>query len=205
MSNILTRLHIDQRNFFKSSLRGPKRVGLAEFASTFDGVGVGGPPLSTLGATGVELVGTHVPFPLDFLQTTIGLCDVLMEVYYKFTLFLSPGTRDADGLPASDTASSASTADCMSKIDVRVRKILAQICKELDGLARNLIREELASIDPLMVRDMGGFDGGGSLSPAPMSGASVNAGPISIHGDLHTGSAPNLLTVGQGPTTPSIS
>ena len=39
------------------------------------------------------------------------------------------------------------------------QKLVAQMCKELDALARHVIREELASIDPLMARELGLLDG----------------------------------------------
>lgn len=178
------------RNFFKSSIRtGTARksagggIGIAEISSTYDGVSVGGPSLSTLGPSGIELIGSHVPFPLDFLQTTITLCDILMEIYCKFSLFLNAssnmsssvgtqtGSKEIDGMPTSGGLStheslsayshgpiSGSSMECMQKVDGKVKKMLMQICKELDGLARGRIREELGSIDPLMARDIGMLD-----------------------------------------------
>lgn len=191
------------RNFFKSSIRGGTgrksagSVGLAEFSSTYDGVSVGGPSLSSLGPSGVELVGTHIPFQLDFLQTTITFCDILMEIYCKFTFFLDSsaggmpqaGTRDTEGLPQSGMSTNesflspsgapiaASSMDAMQKVDAKLRKILAQICKEIDGLARQRIREELGSIDPMMARDIQSLD---TSTPSvfggtPQSGASLGA------------------------------
>jgi len=38
---------------------------------------------------------------------------------------------------------------------------MSQTCKELDSLARHVIREELASIDPLMARELGLLDSNG--------------------------------------------
>jgi len=222
------------RNFFKSSIRtgtGRKSagsVGLAEFSSTYDGVSVGGPSLSSLGPSGVELVGTHVPFQLDFLQTTITFCDILIEIYCKFTYFLNnsvggmpqSSNRDIEGLPQSGmntqenflsptgTPIAASSMDAMQKVDAKLKKILAQICKEIDGLARQRIREELGSIDPLMARDIQAMDlntptafgtpqSGASLhgydtfpTSVPMTNASISAGvPIgSIRGSNKLGS-----------------
>lgn len=190
------------RNFFKSSIRGGTArksagtVGLAEYSSTYDGVSVGGPSLSSLGPSGVELVGTHVPFQLDFLQTTITFCDILMEIYCKFTYFLNSsaggmpqaGMRDIEGLPPSGMNThesflspsgapiAASSMDAMHKVDAKLRKILAQICKEIDGLARQRIREELGSIDPLMARDIQAMDTNTPTAfGTPQSGASFGA------------------------------
>ncbi|PWN35255.1 uncharacterized protein FA14DRAFT_160481 [Meira miltonrushii] len=190
------------RNFFKSSIRGGTArksagsVGLAEFSSTYDGVSVGGPSLSSLGPSGVELIGTHIPFQLDFLQTTITFCDILMEIYCKFTYFLNSSAggmpqgsmRDIEGLPTSGMNThenflsptgapiAASSMDAMQKVDAKLRKILAQICKEIDGLARQRIREELGSIDPLMARDIQAMDTNTPTAfGTPQSGTSLGA------------------------------
>jgi hypothetical protein len=45
-----------------------------------------------------------------------------------------------------------------------MKKILSQVCKELDALARHVIREELASIDPVMAKELGLLDGRGAGS-----------------------------------------
>jgi hypothetical protein len=45
-----------------------------------------------------------------------------------------------------------------------VQKLMSQTCKELDALARQVIREELASIDPVIARELGLLDGRGGQS-----------------------------------------
>ena len=71
------------------------------------------------------------PFPLDFFQTSITLCDLLVEVYHKFTLFLNNGrdvgtwnssmAKDMDSAEAHYATVTASTLETMNKIDVKVK------------------------------------------------------------------------------------
>ncbi|KAF8334294.1 uncharacterized protein EI90DRAFT_3051717 [Cantharellus anzutake] len=49
---------------------------------------------------------------------------------------------------------SPGTADAVLKVDARFKKIINQLLKELDTIAREAIKDELASLDPLL-RNMG--------------------------------------------------
>lgn len=116
--------------------------------------------------------------------------DILVEMYHKLTMFLVMGregtARDGDvGLEAQASTVAVATMDTMNKVDVKVKvsadspyrcmqllnrplfhsqKLMSQTCKELDALARQVIREELASIDPVMARELGLLDGRGGQS-----------------------------------------
>lgn len=63
---------------------------------------------------------------------------------------------------ASSVASTSSTApasfdpDAVLKIDAKLRKITGTLLKELDHLARNAIKDELASLDPRLDFEAGG-------------------------------------------------
>lgn len=78
------------------------------------------------------------PFQLDFFQVFFTLCDVLTELYYKFLSFLSASEHQSD---------TTLTQELLLKADTRVRKILATQVKEIDVLARQLIKDEIAGLD----------------------------------------------------------
>lgn len=68
-----------------------------------------------------------------------------------YTLGSPPPTTGTQGL-----------ADTVSKIDSKLKKIISQLLKELDGVARNGIKDELASLDPLLRNTMS-MDGRGTI------------------------------------------
>ncbi|RUS32147.1 hypothetical protein BC938DRAFT_476168 [Jimgerdemannia flammicorona] len=77
------------------------------------------------------------PFELDYIQTFFTLCDILCEVYHKLLMNTNGGVCTQP------------FCELVLKIDGRFKKIISLITKELDALARNAIREELETIDPL--------------------------------------------------------
>ncbi|CAG8543457.1 9567_t:CDS:2, partial [Paraglomus brasilianum] len=83
----------------------------------------------------------NISFDLDYFQAFYTLCDMLVEVYNK----LLTGTSDIWIQPFTDS---------VLKIDGKFKvwsKIISSITKELDGLARNLIKNELQSTDPMII------------------------------------------------------
>ncbi|KAL1930497.1 hypothetical protein VTP01DRAFT_10659 [Rhizomucor pusillus] len=82
-----------------------------------------------------HLIVPHIPFELDYVETFFTLADVMVEVYQK--LLVAP------------EACSTSYFELVLKCDGKLKKIFSSITKELDGLARNAIKEELKLIDPL--------------------------------------------------------
>lgn len=96
---------------------------------------------------------------------------MLVEIYHKLLLFVGPG--NSNGTVNANTASAAlaggappdvnglgeldmgnvtaqyshSLLDNIIKVDSKFKKILAQISKELDSLARHLIKEELQALE----------------------------------------------------------
>jgi hypothetical protein len=213
------------RNFFKSSIRGAgtsaghakRMAGLGELSNTHDGVSVGGTPMSMLTMSGVELIGTHVPYALDSLQTTITFLDLLQEVYCKLLVLSSAANsnttvKDVDGLPTNSTPAayeaytsslSVSTVEVIHKLDGKVKKMLIYIFKELDALARHLVKQELASVDPQMARDLASPSlvqgNGNSLTSTETASEDVssNTGSLrqqhALRNNPFTSSAPNLL------------
>lgn len=134
------------------------------------------------------------PFTLDFFQTFFSLCDILIEVYAKISIFLGAAvvSRESqpDGSvtqqisllapsvvnPAAATGSTTTAAaflhpdgsefgpsspssaavngplssqliDTILRLDGKVKKILSQVLKELDAVARHTLKEELAALE----------------------------------------------------------
>ena len=54
-----------------------------------------------------------------------------------------------------------------------VQKIISTLLKDLDVFARNSIRDELASLDPLL-RNVGGWGGGGLVGTGDEGGRAVD-------------------------------
>lgn len=80
--------------------------------------------------------------------------------------FGSGGAASFGGLTSPSTWNPL-WADMVNKIDSKLKKIITLLTKELDAFARNAIRDELASLDPLLrnvaIHDLGreqyDFDG----------------------------------------------
>ncbi|RIA81957.1 hypothetical protein C1645_836137 [Glomus cerebriforme] len=106
----------------------------------------------------------NIPFDLDYFQTFYTLCDILVDVYNK----LLAGT--ANMLTASFTES-------VIKVDGKFKKIIALVAKEIDTLARNTIKEELKSIDPMLISG-GGSGFGSSKNSFASSGTTINGNEI---------------------------
>ncbi|KAI9315516.1 hypothetical protein BX666DRAFT_1827562, partial [Dichotomocladium elegans] len=87
------------------------------------------------GAEYTHLTVPHVPFELDYFETFYTLTDILLEAYQKL-------------LSGSEGCTQA-YFELVLKCDSKVKKIFAMVTKELDGLARNAIKDELKLIDPL--------------------------------------------------------
>lgn len=64
--------------------------------------------------------------------------------------------------------------------------MIAQTCKELDGLARHHVREELASIDPLMARELGMIDTDVKPNSANAYPSTASSPPSSTAGTFGT-------------------
>ncbi|PWN89972.1 hypothetical protein FA10DRAFT_301265 [Acaromyces ingoldii] len=170
------------KNFFKNSIsRGSKRGNTMgslapDLASSFEGGASGIGPGGTMAG---DLIGASVPFQLDFCQTMMSLCDILSEVYYRFLYYLGPAppssafsamsasavsfNSDASTSPAvtmmgSDPVSTptAGMADLITKADSKLKKYIGQVTKELDGLARQVIRDEMSALDTVMAREPSG-------------------------------------------------
>ncbi|KAJ8659971.1 hypothetical protein O0I10_004197 [Lichtheimia ornata] len=89
----------------------------------------------TEGGDFTHLIVPHVPFELDYFETFYTLTDILVDAYQKL-------------LEGSDGCTQA-YFELVLKCDSKLKKIFALVTKELDGLARNAIKDELKLIDPL--------------------------------------------------------
>jgi len=105
----------------------------------------------------------NIPFDLDYFQTFYTLCDILVDVYNK----LLAGT--ANMLSASFTES-------VIKVDGKFKKIIALVAKEIDTLARNTIKEELKSIDPMIGAGVG--SGKNSIISFTSNSTTINGNEI---------------------------
>ncbi|PWN47539.1 hypothetical protein IE53DRAFT_245260 [Violaceomyces palustris] len=114
--------------------------------------------------------------------------------------------------PALGGSVSSMTQDLMIKVDGKFKKIMSQQIKEIDALARQLIKEELSGLDPLM-KDMGIPATNSAFSTAPSSSASSiisgvsgqGGGQSSIFGSVGQSQSGIYTTstggVGGGPTS----
>jgi len=105
---------------------------------------------------------------LDYFQTFYTLCDILVEVYNK----LLGGTKNLW---------SGQFTESVLKIDGKFKKIIALVTKEIDSLARNAIKEELLSIDPMMSSSSTGSGGSGSSGGVGSAPARSNTSSYSIN------------------------
>ncbi|GJJ70506.1 hypothetical protein EMPS_02855 [Entomortierella parvispora] len=78
-----------------------------------------------------------VPFHLDYVVTFASLCDVIAQVYERL------GAHD------QDMCMNLTHLEMFQKIDGRFKKILALVSKELETIAREVMVDELSSINPL--------------------------------------------------------
>lgn len=90
------------------------------------------------------------------------------------------------------TTLNAMTQELLLKADAKIKKTIQLQVKEIDGVARQMIKDELASLDPLL-KELG-MPGSGSkdgVTPFPMSsGVSTRSGSLS--GGLPTSSTTSL-------------
>ncbi|RIB07391.1 hypothetical protein C2G38_1937155, partial [Gigaspora rosea] len=80
----------------------------------------------------------NIPFDLDYFQTFYTLCDMLVEVYNKLLI----GTTNTVA---------TNFIESVLKVDGKFKKIISQVSKEIDTLARNNLKEELRVIDPIVM------------------------------------------------------
>ncbi|CAG8617096.1 7806_t:CDS:10 [Ambispora leptoticha] len=95
----------------------------------------------------------NIPFELDYFQTFYTLCDILVETYNKFLI---------------DTTNlwSGPFIESVMKVDGKFKKIISMVAKEIDQLARNAIKEELRSVDPMIMMKILLFGSGFVAGPA---------------------------------------
>ncbi|KAF7726771.1 hypothetical protein EC973_008459 [Apophysomyces ossiformis] len=89
------------------------------------------------GAEYLHLTIPHIPFELDYFETFFSFSDILVEAYQKMLV----GVEGA--------SCTQSYLELVLKCDGKIKKTISLITKELDGLARNAIKDELKLIDPL--------------------------------------------------------
>lgn len=89
--------------------------------------------------------------PLGSLSPHPGVADLLDPADDLFSI------ANASAVPGTTTlgAPAAVDTDAILKIDAKLRKITGTLLKELDHLARNAIKNELASLDPRLDFDAG--------------------------------------------------
>ncbi|KAG0365812.1 MAG: hypothetical protein J3R72DRAFT_196084 [Linnemannia gamsii] len=76
-----------------------------------------------------------LPFQLDYIITFASLCDMIAQVYEK--------------LSGHENIWNLHTLDLFQRVDSRFKKILTTVSKELEGMARDVILDELNGMDPL--------------------------------------------------------
>ncbi|ORX79275.1 hypothetical protein K493DRAFT_321075 [Basidiobolus meristosporus CBS 931.73] len=82
------------------------------------------------------------PFELDYLEVLNTLCDIFVVTYNKLMENIQDIGRD-------------SLSELVMKIDAKFKKIAAMMCKDLDVLIHNAIKDELFMIDPLRMSKHG--------------------------------------------------
>ncbi|KAG0000146.1 hypothetical protein BGZ79_006254 [Entomortierella chlamydospora] len=78
------------------------------------------------------------PFNIDYLITLASLCDAIFQVYDKLLTHHK-----------KDQMWQATTLDSFQKADTRFKKVMGTIYRDLEALARDIMTEELNSVDPL--------------------------------------------------------
>ncbi|KAH9978491.1 hypothetical protein BJV74DRAFT_135752 [Russula compacta] len=68
-------------------------------------------------------------------------------------------TADGGVLSRPPASWTPALGELVLKVDSRFKKIISMLLKDLDEFARNCVKDELASLDPLL-RDVGGWGGG---------------------------------------------
>ncbi|KAF8471610.1 hypothetical protein DFH94DRAFT_674209 [Russula ochroleuca] len=95
-------------------------------------------------------------------QTHVSPADeALWNVALGSTTLGGPGPGSAGGVLHSPPPSwTPALGELVLKVDSKFKKIISALLKDLDVFARNSIKDELASLDPLL-RNVGGGGGGG--------------------------------------------
>ncbi|KAF9172730.1 hypothetical protein BGX21_008457 [Mortierella sp. AD011] len=83
-------------------------------------------------------VKSKSPFNIDYLITLASLCDAIFQVYDKLLTHHK-----------KDQVWQATTLDSFQKADTRFKKVMVTIYKDLEALARDIMTDELNSVDPL--------------------------------------------------------
>ncbi|CAG8445465.1 5687_t:CDS:2 [Dentiscutata erythropus] len=102
----------------------------------------------------------NIPFDLDYFQTFYTLCDMLVEVYNKLL--------GANNIVATNFIES------VLKVDGKFKKIISQVSKEVDTLARNNLKEELRIIDPIIMMSPTNTTSGGGIIANTNNTAIIN-------------------------------
>ncbi|KAF9093374.1 hypothetical protein BGX29_006728 [Mortierella sp. GBA35] len=76
-----------------------------------------------------------LPFQLDYIITFASLCEMIAQVYEK--------------LAGPETVWNLHNLELFQRVDSRFKKILATVSKELETMARDVMVDELNSMDPL--------------------------------------------------------
>ncbi|GAA5958105.1 hypothetical protein JCM3765_002812 [Sporobolomyces pararoseus] len=118
--------------------------------------GGGGADFAFGGGEGIEtgsLFIPNIPFELDYLQVLTSTCDLLIQVYTKIGNYLgmneyyrTPTGGVGGGVGGGGGAGGAlsqSLAELVLKIDSKLKKLISLLSKEVDGLARISIKNEL--------------------------------------------------------------
>lgn len=100
-----------------------------------------------------------VPFNMDYVITVATLCEMIAQAYERMALHQQRQQQKRLQLNPLQLAAThpyhdfpiwnASSLDLFGKIDGRFKKIYAVLYKELEALARDIVLDELSSIDPL--------------------------------------------------------
>lgn len=99
----------------------------------------------------------NIPFELDYFQVLFTTCDILVEVYQKILSYLgaSPGSFPSppptliSGISTNGTGTaglSPALVEVVLKIDARLIKMISQLTKDVDVVARKSIKNELNSL-----------------------------------------------------------
>ncbi|CAG8448877.1 9465_t:CDS:2 [Dentiscutata heterogama] len=103
----------------------------------------------------------NTPFDLDYFQTFYTLCDMLVEVYNKLLI----GTNNIVA---------PNFIESVLKVDGKFKKIISQVSKEVDTLARNNLKEELRIIDPIIMMSPTNTTSGGGIIANTNNTAIIN-------------------------------
>ncbi|GAA6023040.1 hypothetical protein JCM11491_000371 [Sporobolomyces phaffii] len=102
----------------------------------------------------------NIPFELDYFQVLTTTCELLVEVYSKILHYLGGPSANSSAVGGGGGALSQGLAEVVLKVDSRLKKLISLLSKEIDGLARLAIRNELDLLGGGV--EGWGFEGGAS-------------------------------------------